>query len=280
MTTTISGTQTPARAAAPPRAAPFTRKRWLLVLAGLHLISLYVFIAMLLLWPRFERGIERRIRATTDVQEFDKVYKRWSSAHARTDAFARPGAILFLGDSIMRDLDTSSIARHTINLAIPGETTARLLRRMSAYASLSTARGVVLSVGVNDLRWRSVEETLDTYRKLLATVPERTPVVMVAVLPVDERVWRVSSNAERARINEGLARLCAERLACRFIDPGPGLRDSSGNLASADHDGDGLHLSATGHEVYWRSINDAVVTYIPPALEDARLRPAAGPEPR
>ena len=61
---------------------------------------------------------------------------------------------MFLGDSIMRDLDTSSIARHTLNMAIPGDTTARLLDRIRAYHSVKTARGVVIGVGLNDLYYR------------------------------------------------------------------------------------------------------------------------------
>ena len=114
--------------------------------------------------------------------EFEGSYKRFAAAFARSDARARPGAIVFLGDSIMRDLDTSSIARHTLNLAIPTDTTAGVLKRSQTYRSLATARGVVIGVGVNDLVWRPIPEALRNYRSILELVPQATPVLALAVL--------------------------------------------------------------------------------------------------
>ena len=166
---------------------------------------------------------------------------------------------MFLGDSIVRDLDTSSMARHTLNLAIPGDTTAGLLGRVRAYGSVRTARGVVIGVGVNDLYYRPVPEAVANYRGILDQVPAGTPVLVLAALPVDERAQPAFRNADVRRLDEALAALCGERPGCRFVDPSPRLVDGTGNLAPADHVGDGVHLSAVGHDAYWGVVNAAVL---------------------
>lgn len=240
--------------------------RWPRVLALAYVAVLHVALALLVAKTDFLERLQRRHGiGFVPAKEFDTTYQRMGAALARADARVRPGALVFLGDSIMRDLDASSIARHTINMAIPGDTTARILRRASGYSSILTARGVVLGVGVNDLAWRSIPETLANYRRIVDLLPPTVPLLAVAVLPVDERASRDLRNADIRRLNEGVAELCAGRPRCRFVDPTPRLADGGGNLAAVAHEGDGLHLSAVGHDIYWDAINEAVLGFMPAA---------------
>jgi hypothetical protein len=119
-------------------------------LAVAYVVGLHLAIGALVVKTDFLDRLHHRW-AVLAAPEFDGGYRRWASALARSDAFARPDALVFLGDSMLRDLDTSSIARHTLNLAISGDTTAGLLGRIRAYRSVETARGVVVGVGPNDL---------------------------------------------------------------------------------------------------------------------------------
>jgi lysophospholipase L1-like esterase len=217
----------------------------------------------------FVSRVERKL-GILKTGEFEGSYKRFAAAFARGDARARPGAIVFIGDSIMRDLDTSSIARHTLNLAIPTDTTAGVLKRAQGYRSLATARGVVIGVGVNDLVWRPIPEALENYRQILDLVPQATPVLALAVLPVDEREVR-QRNADIGKLNAGIASLCAVRPGCHFVDASRQLAGAGGNLLPSAHDGDGLHLSAVGHDIYWNAVNAAVLNFIP----EARVTPPA-----
>lgn len=239
---------------------PATRR-----LAIAYVIGLHLALGALVVKTDFLTRVSHRLVEAAGTDEFDDNYRRWASAFARSDAYARPGALVFLGDSIMRDLDTSSIARHTLNMAIPGETTARLLDRMQTYRSVKTARGVVVGVGLNDLFYRSVPEAVANYSKIIAEVPEGTPLIVTAPLPVDERVQNTFRNDDIRRLRGAIAALCGERRGCHFVDPSPRLIDDTGNLAADKHDGDGIHLSAVGHDAYWNVVNAAVLADMPPA---------------
>jgi lysophospholipase L1-like esterase len=230
-----------------------------------YVVGLHLAIGALVAKTDFLTRLNHRLVEAAGATEFDDGYRRWATAFARSDAYARPGALVFLGDSIMRDLDTSSIARHTLNMAIPGETTARLLDRMRTYRSVKTARGVVVGVGVNDLDFRPIPEAVANYRKILSEVPKGTPLMVVAPLPVDERVQTVFRNDDIRHLGGAIAALCGERPECHFVDPSPRLIDDTGNLAAANHDGDGIHLSNVGHDAYWSVINAAVLADMPPA---------------
>ena len=261
----MSGVRVEAPAgAAVGRSGTWWRSRQALLVA--YLLGLHIALAGLVLVLVAKTDFLPRVYKNLDVapEEFDQTYRRWAAAFARSDARARPGALLFVGDSIMRDLDASSMARHTLNLAIPGDTTARALQRMKGYRALLTARGVVLGVGINDLmRRRSVPEALANYRALLGLVPREVPILAVAVLPLGESARAEVDNAEIARLNEGIATLCAERPGCHFVDPSRRLTNSDGALVASAHDGDGVHLSATAHEIYWSTLNQAVSSFVP-----------------
>src|SRR3712207_4136379 len=90
-------------------------------------------------------------------------------------------------------------------------------------------------------RRRSVPEALANYRALLGLVSREVPILVVAVLPLGENARAEVDNAEIARLNEGIASLCAERPGCHFVDPSRRLTNSDGALVASAHDGDGVH---------------------------------------
>lgn len=250
-----------------PMASWFGRGRswWIWGFAAAYLLAAHLALATAILKSDFLQRIDRNVVRFLPRAEFDSVYRRWAWALAGSDRAARPGALLFVGDSIMRDLDTGSIARHTLNLAIPGETSARALQRLSGYRSLATARGLVLGVGINDLSFRSAGETLDIHAEILERVPRATPVMILGLLPIDARIRGHEENAYVAAVNDGLRDLCARRFGCHFLDLAARFMDETGGLAPSAHRGDGQHLSAVGREIYWAAVYDAVRQVMPPA---------------
>lgn len=243
-----------------------TRPRWLVWTLGGYLLGLHIAVAVLVFKTDFLHRLERTVLDRAGYDEFDPAYTRMARALQASDEGARPGALLFIGDSIMRGLDTSSIARHTLNLSIPGDTTARVLARMSSYKSLATARGLVLGVGINDTGYRPVGEALKNYREILGLAPRDIPVIVLGLIPIDSRVLPYpEDNIYVAEMNAGLQKLCKARPGCHFVDLASKLIDTSGNLIASAHNGDGIHLSTAGREIHWATIYRAVEEFMPPA---------------
>jgi len=198
-----------------------------------------------------------RIRAHTglmspDEAELTPYYHRILRYHRRISGNALPGSVHFIGDSFVQGLCVSCIAHPAINLGIGGDTSYGVLRRLPEYPSLATAAAVVLAFGFNDLWFRSDEEIVANYRRVLEALPSQSPVVVTALFPVDDRDEPVLAGMNRRidGLNAALATLCRQRRYCVFVDIGPLLRDETGRLARDYHDGDGLHLNSEGNALW------------------------------
>ena len=117
----------------------------------------------------------------------------------------------------------------------------------------------MLAIGVNDLSRRSDEKIVTNYKKILDSIPEEIPVVVSAILPVDERVQRVNSENNRiSTVNKLLRDLSLKYDNVTFSDAGSSLRDPENNLKSDFHVGDGVHLSSAGYQVWIRELRRAL----------------------
>lgn len=169
---------------------------------------------------------------------------------------ATPSArIILLGDSIIAQLDT--LIPETINFGVGGDTTHTLLARLPMLRSVSRGRAVVIGVGVNDLKYRPIEQIARDYQSVLAGLPPMLPVVAVSVLPVDENGpaarQRPYLRNERLRaLNAALQRACAARPGCGFLDVWPAL------ARAGVYGDDGWHLSPEGNQILARALRDAL----------------------
>ena len=146
-----------------------------------------------------------------------------------------------------------------------GDTARRVAARIRDYAFVQQTRVVVLHVGTNDLRYRRPAAIEAPFQRLLGNVPAGVPVIVSAILPVDERTFRVYGNAQIAAANQALARACAARPGCRFVDTGAALIDATGNLDRRYHTArDGLHLNAQGVRVWQRALGPALAPWRTP----------------
>lgn len=189
-------------------------------------------------------------------EELGAYYRTTLGHHRRLDACLGSDAVLFFGDSLVQSMDVTGMARHVVNFGIGGDTAKGLSLRLPSYGSVSRASAVVVAVGLNDLKVRDAAATLEEFGRLLETVPPRVPLLVSAVLPVDEAILR--SRGERRRtnlsireLNEGLMLLCDRRPNCRLVDAGPLLVDPVGKGLRRDvHVGDGVHLNPLGYEIW------------------------------
>jgi lysophospholipase L1-like esterase len=174
-----------------------------------------------------------------------------------------PRAAVFVGDSHVVSLNVAALADRAVNVSFGGTgttvTAAAALPRQARL--LDEAAVVVLHVGFNDLYRRTPSETIERYRALLALVPAATPVVVSAVLPVNERFRQAvaaEKNRQTAALNDGLRALCNARPGCVFADGARPMMDDRGMLDRHYDIGDGVHLSPAGYAALAEALRSAV----------------------
>jgi lysophospholipase L1-like esterase len=184
------------------------------------------------------------------AQELGGYYYTLVRQHQRMDGNVPADALIFIGDSILQGLAVAAVADRSVNFGISGDTTAGVIKRLPIYRSVERARAIVLHVGVNDLAYRTPEELLANFHSILTDLPGSRPIVVSAILPLDENVLNYSSgNREIKEINARLASLCREFDRAIYVDAGLRLADTEGNLERKYHVGDGVHLSNQGYDV-------------------------------
>lgn len=233
---------------------------------AVYLIILHIAIVAFIVSPQFRAAILWRLpRAAQEKQEAS--WQGMVAAEARLDATLQPGGIYFMGDSGVQSLDVAQVADHAVNYGIGGDTIQGVIRRLPVYKSLPAARMIVLLVGSNDLTERPAEVAGADYAKLLAALPN-VPLILVAVLPIDERAVRYAqgyrSNAEIAKLNAAIKALCDARLSCSLVDLSQKLADDTGNLSPVYDEGDGLHLNAAGYRIVIETLRAEVARRVTP----------------
>jgi lysophospholipase L1-like esterase len=216
---------------------------------------------VLMAWKSdFFPRLAQKFSAPPPAREISDHHWNMLQYHLRMDQDVPDRAVVFIGDSLVQGLYTDAVANPSANFGIGGDTTAGVLARLPAYRSLQRASAVVVGVGLNDLKFRNNEAITANYRSILQTLPVNVPVVMSAVLPVNERVFphAAIANARIRDLNVSLAALCKADPRCLFADAGGSLVDASGNLAAAFQDGDGVHLNSAGNRVWAGELRHAI----------------------
>jgi lysophospholipase L1-like esterase len=226
--------------------------RPLIVLGMAAFLLLVQFVAAYQFWRSSWPGeIALRLGVGSRWAEFDAAYRTRRAQLRRLADSVDPGAVLFVGDSILASLDVGALVDRGVQLSIAGDTTRRVISRINHYP-LAGARLVVFHVGTNDLLYRKPAELYRPFARMLKEVPANVSVVMSAVLPVDERVTHRYGNADVRAVNRVMAQACATRPGCTFVDAAAAVTDAAGGLDPRYHAGDGLHLNGAGNRT-WRA---------------------------
>lgn len=220
-----------------------------------YLVGLHSVLMLAILFPGFVSDTYRNLGPTPFLTE---RYKGAVGVHSMRDRAVAPGGILMFGDSILCGVDLKRIGPSAENFSIPGDTTEGLLWRIPQYRSVRNASTVVIAIGVNDLSRYDPPHSAENLRRILSNIPVGTRVIVMAVLPVDERRlrqtvrqrllgWRTDNTRVR-ELNDALKLVCADRANCCFVNPNANdaFVDCEGNLRDELHSGDGLHLGPVG----------------------------------
>jgi lysophospholipase L1-like esterase len=227
-----------------------------------YVIFVHLFLFLVLVKSDFATRVEYKLGSGRQANpEITLHFHQMVRYHERMDANTPDGSVIFIGDSMIQGLCVAAVDTPSVNYGIGNDTTVGVLKRLPKYRSLERASACVVAIGVNDLQRRGNEDILKNYSAILQTIPQHLPLVLSAVLPLDERVHDdlVGINTRIKELNSGLRGLCeAQSAKCTFIDPGAKLIDSSGNLGKAFVDGDGLHLNSAGNSIWIKELKEAV----------------------
>ncbi len=157
---------------------------------------------------------------------------------------------VLLGDSLSLWFPPERMTgdRFWLNQGISGDTTAGVLRRLSA---LDNTRPTVVHVmvGINDLRRGATDgEVLGNLRQIMRQLRQRHPqaeVVVHSILPT--RLSEISGDRIR-QLNQNLAAI-AQQENVAFLNVAADFSDAQGNLRQ-DLTTDGLHLNPSGYALW------------------------------
>lgn len=197
-------------------------------------------------------------------------YTRMIRYHEWMDGNVPDRSVIFIGDSITQGLAVSAVATPSVNYGIGGDTTIGVLHRIPGYRSILRSRAVVIAIGINDMRRRSDQEILAHLKRIPELIPPSVPILFSGVLPLDEtnrEGWEGWNRDRIQPLNTAIREWTATSDRLHFVDAGPELVNAQGNLASAYHAGDGIHLKSEGNAVWIRVLRSALDEIAPQSPE-------------
>lgn len=162
-----------------------------------------------------------------------------------------PGDTVLIGDSIAQGMAANSQLR-AVNLGVSGARAADLAQFIAGFTRLNLAGTIYLEGGINDLLAGSPEQAAGGVRAALAKLPPEPRVIASGVLPINPDRLQAAKHptpAEIGAVSAEIARLCAARPNCVFVDVSA-MSDAEGRLAPAYDRGDGIHLSRAGYDAW------------------------------
>lgn len=184
------------------------------------------------------------------------TYQDWISLLAQEARSAGVGQgnnrlDIVLGDSfgLWLPIDTLPRDRLWLNQSISGDTTAGILRRLSAFDTTRPTT-IHLLAGANDLKNHVPEaDIVNNLRLAVQRLKQQHPQARIVVYSVLPTRWASIANDRVRSLNTQLASL-AQQTAVEFRNMHPQFQDQWGRLRY-ELTTDGLHLNAQGYSL-WR----------------------------
>ena len=231
-------------------------------LLWLYILFLHILIIAVLIKPDMIPRIRTRLgfakKTKKEKPELSPVFDDMVSYQIKLDKNVPDGSVLFIGDSITYALYVDAVSENAVNFSIPGDTTTGVLKRLNKYTSLSRAKTVILSIGVNDIPRRDNAETIAQYQKILNMIPEHVPVICSGALPVDMKKMKWHPNDKIRDLNKRLKKLVASRKNSVFVDSFDKLLDADGQIDFRYHIGDGIHLTYPAYNIWIADLKEAL----------------------
>jgi len=174
---------------------------------------------------------------------------------------AKPGSIVFLGDSITDFFRVNEFfpGAYVINRGISGDTTDGVLNRLHESVYELSPSKVFLLIGTNDLGDKKpVEYIAGNIKRIISEIKQNCPqtkIYLESVYPVslskDKKIKKFivgnRNNTDISRLNDML-KIIADEAEITYIDVYSHLVDESGNIKT-EYTVEGLHLTIQGYSV-------------------------------
>jgi lysophospholipase L1-like esterase len=167
---------------------------------------------------------------------------------------ARPGAVVFLGDSHIEQGEWAEWYPDSIpvlNRGIVGDYATGVQARLDEVLR-HQPRKIFLLVGFNDLLFnKSPEEITATICQITETIRKKSPqttICWISLPPVNEQVRACPVGNSQIKALNTLLRQQAYHYTVQWIDIHPSLCDPDARLR-ADYTADGVHLNGKGYSV-------------------------------
>ena len=202
------------------------------------------------------------------ITEYDreKLTKR-ENYRILNEEYALKSQTVLLGDSITDFFNwyelfydfSKATGQAVYNRGISGDTTDRLLERLSENVLNITPKNVVLLIGTNDIgRGLPLSMSVENVSKIIEETKAKCPgvnFVLQAVYPINQGMRRKSekrSNEKIQLMNKEFIKL-SEKYGCTWLDITEKLKDETGNLKK-DFTHDGLHLNVKAYKIVAENI--------------------------
>lgn len=217
-----------------------------------YLVLLHVVIGVLL------SGRGRRLVPALSSQDQslkrDYFQSQMTTFHRRIDEMAQPRSVIFIGASEIQGIDVGQICDRALNFGIGGDTTEGVLRRLPVYASLATARAVVLSIGYNDLGRTHNQDVLFNIETILERIPSDLPVFLCPITMVDENLIKHVNNDRIGEFNQALSKLGRRFDNVVFVEVSQELSGKELSSKTRILEKDGCHLNLQGRRIWSEAV--------------------------
>lgn len=230
----------------------FKKKLLYSYLIVLHLV---VVLLLVLLMIKPNQKMIWHIAQVLGLVEQPSVQKIYQSTlttfYNRVDRQINKPYDLFIGASLIQGFYTQSLTSRSINFGIGGDTSEDVLNRLQTYQSLDYVQTLVLQVGGNDLKSRSLQDIEHTLSQLQPYLHKAQQVLWLGVLPFDLAMQPERNNRLVIELNKKIQTRCGQLSNCTYLQPDKILYNDQGGLSTSYHTGDGIHLNKKGYEI-WR----------------------------
>lgn len=194
--------------------------------------------------------------------------------YAELNPYARKGAILFTGSSLMEQFPVCEYCANELpgllvyNRGVGGFTTDDFLQYIHEQLLDLEPSTVFINIGTNDMNERSdgedwLEHLLRNYRAILQQAKEALPETkfyLMAYYPVNphkselaaERMLKVRTKENLAKANAAVKAL-AEEFGHEYIDVGEGLADENGDL-KLEYTVEGVHMFSGAYHIVFENL--------------------------
>ncbi len=166
------------------------------------------------------------------------------------EAPPRPGGVLFVGSSTIRDWDLAkSFPRlQPRNCGFGGSQIEDAVRYMDRIVLPSRPSVVVFYGGDNDLnKGKTPEQVVAQFELFADRLLRELPTARLVVLSIKPSPARWALSPQAREVNDRLRAYCESDPRCRFVEVGSMLLDADGQPDSQWYKDDGLHVNEAAY---------------------------------